>query len=456
MAVGICMPLPGEVGWMVRGAVVWTCFATLVVKKWCGETTKERTWQTWALDASKQLIGGGWVTLMGAGSIDCDDYVARVLAETTIGLPIKFMLLVLLTRLFERGSDSQGLLQTGVYTDNHGNRISGSFAMQLTIWLAVVTGYFCVAPIVMPPFGAIASPFLLLFEWSPRVLIVVVTVLIPCAMYSLQVWVSDDFLKKAGGTPGFAWQLVSAYLPQSCVDLAEKLFDDSSPSEEDNRDYVPPKSAPRSAANSNAQSEGSYRVQPVNSVKSTCSEKRVNFAPGPSEHIEVKVDSGRGVGDLEDGMHDHPPAASAASAGAQPIKEEAQPTKEEAQPIKEEETKERSRTASAASAGGASSSKGPPPEAASEALTQVLDTPNNEGMDPTKLREVLAAREAHLKALKEDLERVLAAEEATTRQLSEHVNQQSDDPGMAGVDPSSIRLTSKPAREGDIEDNGKA
>lgn len=226
---GVCFPLPTVVNVAIKGSLIWTCAASLLMKKWYHDGP-DRSYRDLALDGSKQLVGCTLVAVFSRRIVTCDSYWASVVAETTVELPIKYLLLVVLTHLFQTGSEYSGSFRTGEYRDKNGKWIRGSYTTQLIIWLACVTGANFLRPLLSPPLLSIGSLFLKFFSWSKDLEILVVTLFSPCFLYALQVWVSDDFLKKeTKERPGIAWRLLQRYLPGSCLSFLDKLLDVAPP-----------------------------------------------------------------------------------------------------------------------------------------------------------------------------------------------------------------------------------
>mmetsp|Transcript_79223 Transcript_79223/g.201613 ORF Transcript_79223/g.201613 Transcript_79223/m.201613 type:complete len:380 (-) Transcript_79223:104-1243(-) len=217
-----CLPIDGSLGSVITGSIVWTCASLLIVKKVFHESP-DRRWRDLVLDTSKQAIGGAWAGLISPPAVGCDAYLGGLLAETTVGTLVTYLCLVAFARLFERGIDNSKALRTGEYGNGSRHFVPGIYLSQVILWVASITAMKWAVPLFTPPFVAFGSIILEVFWWSGFLELSITALFAPCAMFGLQVWITDDFLKKAGKI-GIFWHSARQALPRSIIDHCEKLF----------------------------------------------------------------------------------------------------------------------------------------------------------------------------------------------------------------------------------------
>jgi len=223
-----CGPLPFVAECAVRGSLAWTCLAVLIIKKKYYDE-EDRCWKDFRLDCAKQLIGAMWMWLLTSkGVLPCNWHLGSIVAETTIGVPLKYIMLVVLTRLFERGSEAGSKsFRSGEYRDADGNLVRESYIMQVFLWLAAVTGLSCTMPILAPPFVVLCRIILTFFAFSTNLEILMATLFIPSGFYALQVWVTDDILRKtAYDYESEAWKCIEKAFPPAFVAFIDRVFSD--------------------------------------------------------------------------------------------------------------------------------------------------------------------------------------------------------------------------------------
>eukprot|EP00444_Apocalathium_aciculiferum_P003913 CAMPEP_0183400246 /NCGR_PEP_ID=MMETSP0370-20130417/12472_1 /TAXON_ID=268820 /ORGANISM="Peridinium aciculiferum, Strain PAER-2" /LENGTH=364 /DNA_ID=CAMNT_0025581527 /DNA_START=93 /DNA_END=1185 /DNA_ORIENTATION=- len=204
MAPLACLPVEGGIGWLVDLALLWTCVSVLVVKKVSYETS-DRTWKEFSLDSSKQFLGFVCSCLFTDRATGCSTYFAGTIIETTLGVLVEYLLLGFFSRVFREATGNVRALTTGEYYDAAGKFEWRNYVMQLVLWLFCVT----LMKMAMMPVTTsytsdqhdVAGKLLQVIAWSPHLEMVVVVLITPCAMQALQLWLTDDFIKKKG-TPG--------------------------------------------------------------------------------------------------------------------------------------------------------------------------------------------------------------------------------------------------------------
>merc|ERR1719420_2692096 len=114
------------------------------------------------------------------------------MVDTTVGVSIQYFLLVQLTALMQilvgpqKGQD----FKSGSYKDSQGNISYNKFFKQLAVWLMVVSGMkVCMLMLMVlfaGPFESIASYVLTPWNAYPDLKLIIVMILTPITMNSLQ------------------------------------------------------------------------------------------------------------------------------------------------------------------------------------------------------------------------------------------------------------------------------
>lgn len=212
-----CLPIPGATGWLVNFALLWTCAATLLMKKACCETA-DRTWRAFVLDSSKQLVGAIWASMLAASTADCSLYFATTIVESTAGVMVEYLFLLCFLRVFREATGNVHAFTSGDYFNDSGKFVKRNYVMQLVLWLFCVTLMKSVtAPMaksyVTPPHD-VAGSILEVFGWSGYLEMLVVVMITPCAFRAMQAWLTDDFLK-LGGAPAFLPRMLGLVFSRS-------------------------------------------------------------------------------------------------------------------------------------------------------------------------------------------------------------------------------------------------
>mmetsp|Transcript_32600 Transcript_32600/g.96834 ORF Transcript_32600/g.96834 Transcript_32600/m.96834 type:complete len:237 (-) Transcript_32600:35-745(-) len=213
-----CSLLPGAFGVFVQGLLFLISVSVLVYKKKLEERNlrvEARSWPTFMLDSSKQLVGAGWVHCLNmlCASVlgvhmegnGCEWYWVNIMVDTTLGVGIEYVLLWALTEAFESATMDQGTYRSGEYKDSSSGKINLSkFLSQLMVWLLCVTfmkfGVLILMLSFHSQFEQVAHGFLGAFPQSSEVQLVVVMLITPCVMNAFQFWLTDNFIKGQSGS----------------------------------------------------------------------------------------------------------------------------------------------------------------------------------------------------------------------------------------------------------------
>jgi len=207
-----CSLLPGLFGVLVQGLLFLASVGTLVMKKYREdmlEGPRARSWPTFLMDSSKQLLGAGWVHVVNllcahvlGASLEgngCEWYWVNIMVDTTAGVGIEYLFLWLFTEVFEALTGEQGIFHSGDYKDRHGILIPKKYVAQLSVWLLCVTAMKILVVLFMfalhVELNYVASHFVGLFT-NPHVQLIVVMVVTPCCMNAFQLWLTDAFIKR--------------------------------------------------------------------------------------------------------------------------------------------------------------------------------------------------------------------------------------------------------------------
>jgi len=208
---GGCEVLPGFFGLFVQAIAGLCCIGTLIFKKYREQS--ERTWFEFGLDSTKLLCGAVWVHTMNlvfaenlesklATGDQCDWYWINVMLDVIFGVSIEYFLLVKLTAMIQclLGPQRAQDFESGSYKDLQGHIMYDRFFKQLAVWLVVVTGMKLSVLLIMVLFPAsleaMASYVLSPVNGHPDLKLIVVMILTPVTVNSLQLWLVDNIIKK--------------------------------------------------------------------------------------------------------------------------------------------------------------------------------------------------------------------------------------------------------------------
>jgi len=198
-------------GALVQGFLFSMSVGVLVLKK--TREAGDRTWFEFGLDSSKQLIGAGWIhvanmlcsVLMSANQDlgnPCEWYWLNIMIDTTFGVWVEYVLLMLAMAVIARLVSDPSDFQTGEYWDDDKQHVVWlKYFKQLAVWLAIIFGMKVIVvgllfrfPIFFESFAhSILAPVMA----DPRMGLVFVMILTPCCMNALQFWLVDSFIKKS-------------------------------------------------------------------------------------------------------------------------------------------------------------------------------------------------------------------------------------------------------------------
>eukprot|EP00811_Abedinium_folium_P010063 NODE_19307_length_849_cov_5.736842.p1 GENE.NODE_19307_length_849_cov_5.736842~~NODE_19307_length_849_cov_5.736842.p1 ORF type:complete len:243 (+),score=44.31 NODE_19307_length_849_cov_5.736842:91-819(+) len=208
-----CKVLSDVFGVFVQCSLFLACLLTLFIKKKREDSLGiGRTWFTFGLDSSKQLLGAGvchGLNLICAavlknvtsGGDECAWYWVQIIIDTTVGVAIEYFLLkaskCLLDRFLQQHADA---FESGNYRDSEGNVIVAKYAKQLVLWFFIVMCMKLMVLVLMlllaDVFYQIASFVLSPFKGHTSVELVMVMIVTPFIMNAVQFWVVDNIIKQ--------------------------------------------------------------------------------------------------------------------------------------------------------------------------------------------------------------------------------------------------------------------
>lgn len=211
-----CGLIPGGFGILVQFLLGCLCIAVLIYKKHL-ETSKgvSRSWREFLLDSSKQLLGAGMIHILnllfaawfgGMSGVDaCNWYWVNIVIDCTLGVGVEYVLLrvyiAYLLPLCFAGGDLEDF-QTGDYGDPYSPNVK-RYVKQLCLWCSVVASMKIIMVILMAAFAFVFAPLsawiLSPLEDAPKAKLVVVMIVTPGGMNALQLWITDNFLRKNEG-----------------------------------------------------------------------------------------------------------------------------------------------------------------------------------------------------------------------------------------------------------------
>jgi len=204
-----CTLIPGLFGILVQGLLFCVCVGILVFKKW--REGPVRTWTTFLLDSSKQLIGAFWIhilNLLGSRLFsdydgnECEWYWINIMLDTTIGVGIEYLVLLGLTQAIARCCGQHSDLNSGQYRGPNGDVLPHKYLKQLAVWILVVTimkGFMAVLMAAAHSLWiSLASWFLQPVSGNSEVELVLIMIITPLLMNAFQFWVVDNIIKGDG------------------------------------------------------------------------------------------------------------------------------------------------------------------------------------------------------------------------------------------------------------------
>ena len=182
----------------------------LIIKKLREKSS--RTWFEFILDSSKQMIGASWLHLLNIlfsfalhhlGGDECSWYWIHITVDTTLGVLVNYQLHKLIYKVIVPRFCSPAMaanFKSGDYGLASGKVDWGKYFKQLFIWLAIVSIMKCTMVLIMViahvPLVALASLVLSPFKTNPDLKLIIVMVITPLIMNTVQFWITDSFTKK--------------------------------------------------------------------------------------------------------------------------------------------------------------------------------------------------------------------------------------------------------------------
>ncbi|NDH06631.1 hypothetical protein EBX93_12045 [bacterium] len=224
-----CRLIPGLLGLALQGILFLGVCLVLLMKKQLDDPP--RSWATFLADSSKQMIGAGWLHALNLlcswaledigrkgeaaeeeGGDACDWYFINIVVDCSLGVFVEFLLLKGWSFVIER-LGLPGLsdaLESGQYYEPLGYGQEprfqrGRYMKQLLMWLAIVTQM----KLLLVAFFLAAHGWLVSLAHralapipSEEAKLIMVMVVVPYAMNTLQVWLVDAFIKRHGPDAG--------------------------------------------------------------------------------------------------------------------------------------------------------------------------------------------------------------------------------------------------------------
>ena len=205
----------------------------LVIKKLREKSS--RTWFEFFLDSSKQMAGASWlhvlniafsIVLNDFGGDECTWYWINITIDTTLGVLVNYNLHRLIYKVIVPNLCSPHMaanFKSGEYGLASGKIHWGKYFRQLLIWIFIVSIMKCTMVVIMVvgnvPLVHLGSFVLSPFKTNPDLKLIVVMVLTPLIMNTVQFWITDTFTKKK--TPQVSSQPASLKHPEANADSLE-------------------------------------------------------------------------------------------------------------------------------------------------------------------------------------------------------------------------------------------
>lgn len=202
-----CQLVGGIFAILVQVCLAFVCITTLVIKRL--QEVPRRDWFVWFLDATKQGLGSSfghfsniYLSVVIAQSLpaadECQWYCTTYVLDATIGTACNLLLLSFFTSAVRRFPDCRENMIPGEY----GNPPQLSLYLpQLAVWLVIVVigKIFLLLSIsqVIVPVDSFLSEIFRPLRQVPELELVIVMIMIPTLLNSIQFWVTDSFLKRS-------------------------------------------------------------------------------------------------------------------------------------------------------------------------------------------------------------------------------------------------------------------
>jgi hypothetical protein len=182
----------------------------LIIKKLREKSS--RTWFEFILDSSKQMAGASWLHLLNIlfsfalhhlGGDECSWYWIHITVDTTLGVWVNYQLHYLIYKVLVPKFCSPTMaanFKSGDYGLASGKIDWGKYFKQLFIWLFIVSIMKSTMVLIMlvayVPLLALALFVLSPFKNNAELKLIIVMVLTPLIMNTVQFWITDSFTKK--------------------------------------------------------------------------------------------------------------------------------------------------------------------------------------------------------------------------------------------------------------------
>eukprot|EP00921_Rhytidocystis_pertsovi_P020127 GHVQ01031927.1.p1 GENE.GHVQ01031927.1~~GHVQ01031927.1.p1 ORF type:complete len:250 (+),score=28.53 GHVQ01031927.1:173-922(+) len=193
--------LLSEFGLWTQGALALLCFSTLILKRY--RELPRRPWTVFILDSSKQLTGAFTIHLLNlffarvlsdAHTGDpCNWYWINIMVDCSLGVLFLYLYLRQVKRLFKLEGDTE----FGFYGDPP---LFSCWLKQILLWQGIVCAMKLTMVIFMfiaqAPLQLLAHFALVMFNDYPELKLMMVMIGTPFVMNTIQLWVTDNFIKK--------------------------------------------------------------------------------------------------------------------------------------------------------------------------------------------------------------------------------------------------------------------
>eukprot|EP00747_Dinoflagellata_sp_TGD_P189855 gnl/TRDRNA2_/TRDRNA2_50703_c0_seq1.p1 gnl/TRDRNA2_/TRDRNA2_50703_c0~~gnl/TRDRNA2_/TRDRNA2_50703_c0_seq1.p1 ORF type:complete len:280 (-),score=55.11 gnl/TRDRNA2_/TRDRNA2_50703_c0_seq1:86-925(-) len=208
-----CQVLAGTTGKMVQVLLFACVCATLFYK--FKRNAGGRSLYEFLMDSSKQIAGATWTHMMnlffalhleayfeGQGD-QCEWYWVNIMVDCSIGVVVQYVLLLVSTSLVQKHlPEHADDLKTGEYKNSDDSLNWNKYFKQLLMWLAIVSAMKLIMVIIMMighgMFIQVAGLVLAPVTAAPTLELLVVMILTPFIMNSVQFWTTDNFIRKRG------------------------------------------------------------------------------------------------------------------------------------------------------------------------------------------------------------------------------------------------------------------
>ncbi|CBZ49630.1 klla0c10076p, related [Neospora caninum Liverpool] len=197
----------GSFGWWLQGVLAVLSFSSLLIKRW--QEKPRRPLKVFCFDTLKQITGSGvlhilnlvFASLLSSVSTEdadpCEWYWLNIMVDTTLGVYVLHLLVEWMTRW----RSLTGSTAFGYYGNPPAWR---ACLRQVLVWQVIVSAMKMLMVLVMvvgqTPLTWIAAALLNSLDDQPRVKLVVVMVLTPLTMNTIQYWITDNIIKRKPGT----------------------------------------------------------------------------------------------------------------------------------------------------------------------------------------------------------------------------------------------------------------